>query len=164
VFELFLRHRRALGMGIVPLSSSENAAQTLLRLLGENEIITLVADRDLTGRGVEVEMFGAPRQLPAGPAYLSLVTGSPLSASVVFTTDDGWRCRIEPPLEVERTGDTRTDVTALTRLLAERFENFIASAPTDWHMFQPFWDLPQGPQPAEEQIGPLERGAAPPAP
>ena len=33
--------------------------------------------------GVEVEMFGATRLLPAGPAYLSLVTGTPLSVASV---------------------------------------------------------------------------------
>jgi phosphatidylinositol dimannoside acyltransferase len=163
VYELFLRHRRALGMGIVPLSNSSRAGQALLRLLRENEIITLVADRDLTGRGVEVEMFGAPRVLPAGPAYLSLTTGAPLSASAVYTTEKGWYCRIEPPLEIERTGDTRTDVAALTRLLAERFERFIASAPTDWHMFQPFWPS-RAPEPPAEEPSPAGRGAAASAP
>jgi KDO2-lipid IV(A) lauroyltransferase len=143
VFDLFLRHRRALGMGIVPLSDAGRTGQTLVRLLAENEAITLLADRDLTGRGVEVEMFGAPRLMPAGPAYLALVTGAPLSVSAVFTTDDGWRCIIEAPLEIERTGDNRADVTALTKRIAERFERFIASAPTDWHMFQPAWEKPQ---------------------
>jgi lauroyl/myristoyl acyltransferase len=34
-------------------------------------------------------------------------------------------------------------VTALTRLLARRFERSIAAAPTQWHMFQPAW--PDGP-------------------
>jgi phosphatidylinositol dimannoside acyltransferase len=164
VFELFLRHRRALGMGIVPLSSASKTGQALLRLLGENEVITLVADRDLTGRGVEVEMFGARTQMPAGPAYLSLATGSPLSAAAVFTTDEGWRCRIEPPLEIDRTGDTRTDVAALTRLLAGRFERFIASAPTDWHMFQPFWNLPHGAPADAVGSAPAERETSSPAP
>jgi lauroyl/myristoyl acyltransferase len=140
VYELFLRHRRALGMGIVPLTDSGTTGQTLIQLLNENHVITLVADRDLTRRGVVVEMFGAPRRLPAGPAYLSLVTGAPLATAGVFTTDEGWRCVIEPPFEFERTGDTRADVSALTHMIAERFERLIASAPTDWHMFQPAWE------------------------
>jgi lauroyl/myristoyl acyltransferase len=142
VYDLFFRHRRALGMGIVRLSDSGTTGSALLKLLAQNEIITLVADRDLTGRGVPVEMFGRPRRLPAGPAYLSVVTGAPLSAAAVWTTDKGWQCVIEAPLEVERTGDNRRDVAALTTMLAERFERFIASAPADWHMFQPAWEAP----------------------
>ena len=140
VFELFLRHRRALGMEIVPLSEGKRVGERLVKLLSENTILTLVADRDLTGRGVEVEMFGAKRRLPAGPARLSLATGSPLSVCAVFTTQEGWHCRIGPPVEIERTGDTREDVDRITRVMAAGFERYIASAPTDWHMFQPAWE------------------------
>lgn len=147
VSELFLRHRRSLGMTIVPLVDARKVAENLVRLLSDNYVLALVADRDLSGRGVEVEMFGAPRRVPAGPAYLSLMTGSPLCAATVFTTAQGWRCQINPPLEVERSGSTRQDVTALTRLIAREFERFIASAPVDWHMFQSAWEGPAAPVP-----------------
>jgi KDO2-lipid IV(A) lauroyltransferase len=147
-YELFYRHRRALGLGIVPLSADGQAGQKLGRLLRENEIITLVADRDLTRRGVDVEMFGAPRKLPAGPAYLSLMTGAPLCTAAVYTTEEGWLCVILPPIEIERTGDTRRDVTTLTHAIAERFERSIAAAPSDWHMLQPAWERDADPAPA----------------
>jgi KDO2-lipid IV(A) lauroyltransferase len=145
VFELFLRHRRALGMGIVPLGNGRPVGETLVRLLSQNEIITLVADRDLSGKGVDVEMFGARRKLPAGPAYLALATGAPISACHVLTTEDGWHTKIGPPLEIERTGTMRADVTALTRRLAAEFERSISAAPVDWHMFQPAWEAPAEP-------------------
>jgi phosphatidylinositol dimannoside acyltransferase len=140
VFELFLRHRRALGMGIVPLGNGRPVGETLVRLLSQNEILTLVADRDLSNRGVDVEMFGARRKLPAGPAYLSLATGAPITACAVFTTEEGWHTMIGPPLEIERTGTMRADVTALTTRLAAEFERSISAAPMDWHMFQPAWE------------------------
>jgi lauroyl/myristoyl acyltransferase len=140
VFELFLRHRRALGMNIVPLSTNGSVGQTLVNLLSQNHVLTLVADRDLTQRGVDVEMFGATRRLPAGPAYLSLATGTPLSVASVFTTDEGWHCVINPPIRLERSGVMREDVTATTRVIAAQFERFIAAAPADWHMFQPAWE------------------------
>jgi len=140
VFELFLRHRRALGMGIVPLTEGKRVAEHLVRLIGENHLITLVSDRDLSGRGVQVEMFGAPRLLPAGPALLSLATGAPLSVCAVFTTDEGWHTKIGAPIQIERAGGMRKDVTALTRVIAAGFERYISEAPTDWHMFQPAWE------------------------
>jgi lauroyl/myristoyl acyltransferase len=139
VYELFLRHRRALGMNIVPLSDGRRTGDALVRLLRENHVITLVADRDLTRRGVEVQMFGARRLLPAGPSHLALGTGAPLCVAAVFTTAEGWHCRINPPVEVERSGTMRVDITALTHQIAAQFERFIASAPPDWHMFQPAW-------------------------
>lgn len=146
VFELFLRHREALGMRIIPLTKTQKVGEQLVELLADNWLVALVADRDLTGRGVEVEMFGAPRKLPAGPALLSLTTGSPLMVCPVYTTDEGWVCRIGDPLKIERTGELREDVTALTRLIGAEFERAIAARPTDWHMFQPAWDA--GPAPS----------------
>jgi phosphatidylinositol dimannoside acyltransferase len=140
VFELFLRHRRALGMGILPLTGGRQVGESLVRLLSQNEIITLVSDRDLSGRGVDVEMFGATRKLPAGPAYLSLMTGAPLVVCAVFTTAEGWHTVIGPPVEIERTGSNRADVTTMTRVMAAGFERYISAAPADWHMFQPAWE------------------------
>jgi KDO2-lipid IV(A) lauroyltransferase len=139
VFELFYRHRRALGMNIVPLAGS-GVGERLVEALRQNHVLTLIADRDLTGRGVPVEMFGRPRMLPAGPARLALAVDAPLAVAAVFTADDGWRCVINRPIEMERTGDLRADVAAATREMATQFERFIAAAPTDWHMFQPAWE------------------------
>jgi len=139
LYDLFLRHREELGMRIVGLTREGHVGQQLKQLLSENWMVALVADRDLTGRGIEVEMFGATRRVPAGPALLSLSSGAPLVVCPVYTRDDGWEVRIEEPLEIERTGVMREDVAALSRLMAERFERAIAAKPTDWHMFQPAW-------------------------
>lgn len=137
-FRLFYEHRRALGMGIVALGS-KRVGQELVELLAANHMICLVADRDLTGRGVDVEMFGASTQMPAGPAMLALTTGAPLLPSAVYHHPEGWEVVISPALSIERTDSFRDDVTALTRALASRFERSIAAAPTDWHMFQDYW-------------------------
>lgn len=136
--DLFIRHREALGMRILPLEPGSGLGRRLASLLAENRIVALVADRDLTGRGIEVEMFGATRRLPSGPATLAISAGAPLLVCSSSTTDEGWAFRVEP-LEVERTGDLRTDVAAITRAIAERFERQIAANPADWHVFQPAW-------------------------
>ncbi|MGZ5352340.1 MAG: phosphatidylinositol mannoside acyltransferase [Actinomycetota bacterium] len=138
--ELFLRHRQELGMRIIPLAKDGHVGQQLKRLLSENWVVALVADRDLSGRGVEVRMFGADRRVPAGPALLSLTSGAPLLVCPVYTLAEGWQVRIGAPLELERTGDTRTDVVGLSRLMSAEFEHAIAAKPADWHMFQPAWD------------------------
>jgi KDO2-lipid IV(A) lauroyltransferase len=143
--ELFLRHREELGMKIIPLTRNGHVGQQLKQLLSENWIVALVADRDLSGRGVEVEMFGATRMVPAGPALLSLSSGAPLMVCPVYTLPTGWRIEIGTPLEIERTGDTRRDVVELSRLMAAKFERAVAARPPDWHLFQPGWAEPAGP-------------------
>ena len=140
LFELFLEHRRDLGMNIVPLWDSRSVGQEMAALIARNHIAALVSDRDLKGRGVEVEMFGAPRRVPAGPALLSIATGAPLLPCAPYDTEDGGITFVGPPLESERTGDLRHDVTELTKLLAAEFERAISAAPTQWHMFQPAWE------------------------
>jgi lauroyl/myristoyl acyltransferase len=138
LLELFVEHRRKLGMRIVPLVQGTGVTRQLTELLADNWVVALVADRAIGGRGVKVEMFGRTRTLPSGPAMLSLSTGAPLLVCPVYTTDDGWRCRIGAALEVERTTSLRADVTELTRLMAAEFERAIAARSVDWHMFQPF--------------------------
>jgi lauroyl/myristoyl acyltransferase len=138
LFSLFLDHRRALGMDIIALDEGSVGRQ-LGAALADNRVVALVADRDLSGRGVEVEMFGRSRRLPAGPALLSLQTGAPIVVADVYETKRGWRCVLHDPIVIEATGDRRADATALTRALAASFERGISASPSDWHLFQPGW-------------------------
>ncbi len=137
LFELFLRHREELGMRIVPLAGG--TGRRLGALLADDWIVALVADRDLTGRGIEVEMFGARRRIPAGPALLSLSSGAPLLPCALYTTPDGWHVEICSPVDLPVTGDRRADATAIANALACHFERMIAAHPADWHLFQPGW-------------------------
>ncbi|MGH2690904.1 MAG: phosphatidylinositol mannoside acyltransferase [Actinomycetota bacterium] len=155
LYRLFLEHRRALGMGVLGLSDDRKVAEECIRLLSENHLIALVADRDLKGNGVIVEMFGEERRIPAGPALLSLATGCPLMAASCYDTPEGWVTYISDPIEIERTESLRDDVTTMTRLLAAQFERAIAAAPTQWHMFQPAWD-----EPAQDRAGSPASAAA----
>jgi phosphatidylinositol dimannoside acyltransferase len=111
----------------------------LQQLLSENWVVALLADRDLGGRGVVVEMFGAARRVPAGPALLSLTTGTPLVVGSVHTTPDGWRIEVDAPLAADRTGDLRADVRALSQRMATAFERAIVERPADWHLFEAGW-------------------------
>jgi KDO2-lipid IV(A) lauroyltransferase len=139
LFDMFLAHRQAVGMEILGLSQNGQVGRRLSRRLVENRVVALVADRDLSGRGIEVSMFGAARRLPAGPALLSISTGAPILVTPVYQTKDGWRIVFGSPLRAETTGDRRSDVEAITRRMAEEFERAISAAPADWHLFQPAW-------------------------
>ena len=138
LFELFLEHRRRLGMDIIDLAS-DHVGRQLTHELERNRIVALVADRDLSGGGLEVEMFGRTRRMPIGPAMLALSSGAPLLAAPIVSTPEGW-CLTFGEVSIERTGRRKEDVVALTHALAAAFERGIASSPADWHLFQPGWD------------------------
>ncbi len=162
LYRLFLEHRQALGMGVLPLSDDRKVAEECVRLASENHVLALVSDRDLKGNGVKVTMFGEERRMPAGPALLSLATGAPLLPCACYDTSSGWLAKIEAPLEIERTDSLRDDVTALTRLLAARFERGIAANPTHWHMFQPAWEDPEAGRTGTPAAAAAAAGAAAP--
>jgi len=138
VYELFYRHRRALGMRIVPLQ--QGVGERLARLLTENHVVALLSDRNIGGRGVSVDFFGEPASLPAGPAPLARTTGAALLPCVVYTDEDGWRCRVGEAMDVPSGDRGRDAVAATTGQLAGWFERFISAAPSDWHMFQAVWE------------------------
>ena len=139
LYRLFERHRQALGMEILPLDTGSGAGRALGQALKENKVVALVADRDLAGSGVQVEMFGKIRRMPAGPAALALRTGAPLVPCAVYSRPGGWLCVMRDPIHILATGDRRADVTAITQALAKEFEALISVEPADWHVFQPGW-------------------------
>ena len=139
LFRLFVEQREALGMRVIGLSGEGKVGQRVGAALAENSVLALLADRDLTGRGVEVEMFGAPRRIPVGPALLSVTTGAPIVHCAIYQTPEGWLCRMSP-VSVPLSGDRRADVTAISQEIVRFFERTISAAPADWHVFQPAWD------------------------
>ena len=138
LFELFLEHRRALRIEIVALDD-KRVGRALMQAISANRIVALVCDRDLTGRGAPVEMFGATRTMPLGPAMLALSTGAPLVAAAVHTTPQGWRCTLSS-VDAPRSGNRAADAAAITEAIAAEFERIISTDPADWHLFQPGWE------------------------
>jgi KDO2-lipid IV(A) lauroyltransferase len=141
LYRLFVRQREAFGVRIVGLGEHAGVGKALTAAINDGNVLALLADRDLTGRGIEVEMFGATRRLPAGPAMLALSTGAPMVVVACYQTPAGWRGMMRPIAMPERTGNRRTDATAITRAMAEAFEGIIAVSPPDWHVFQPGWPV-----------------------
>jgi phosphatidylinositol dimannoside acyltransferase len=93
-----------------------------------------MAERDLTRTGVQVDFFGEPTRMPAGPAKLAIETGAALLPSHCWFDGDGWAVWLQPPLDC-----SSGDVDTITQLLADRFAENIATYPQDWHMLQPQW-------------------------
>jgi KDO2-lipid IV(A) lauroyltransferase len=111
--------------------------------LGQNKVICLLGDRDLSRNGVQVDFFGEPTRMPGGPAVLAATTGAALLPVGLWFTQDGWAQNIGAPIEVPE-GRLREQAPAMTQALANAFETYICAHPADWHMLQRLWlaDLP----------------------
>ena len=126
-----------MGLELVELS----AAKRLLRdALVNGETVGILGDRDITGGGIEVDFFGAPAPLAAGPALLALETGvSPYVFGVWRDANDVYHADLQQiPFPVE--GTRRERVTAWLEAEARAFERFVAEAPAQWlAVFHPIW-------------------------
>ncbi|HEX3707028.1 MAG TPA: phosphatidylinositol mannoside acyltransferase, partial [Mycobacteriales bacterium] len=79
LFNRFVEFRESLGMEVVPLTGGDRAPFELLaERLRAGGTLCLLADRDLTATGIEVEFFGSAARMPAGPAALAFDTGAAL--------------------------------------------------------------------------------------
>jgi len=138
LFEFFVKQRAAMGLTIIPLDASSGSA--VMSTLRSGGLVGLLSDRDVVGNGIEVEFFGEPTTMPAGPATLALRTGARLVTGAVYSGPGAdHRAIVEPPLDTTRQGSLRRDVARLTQQIATRFEGLIRRAPEQWHVFQPLW-------------------------
>lgn len=151
LYRRFIAFREGLGFEVLPHSAGEDTGfrspfEVLCERLRDNKVVCLMAERDLTRTGVEVEFFGEPTRMPAGPAKLAIATGAALLPAHCWFEDHevaGWRVSMHPAVDC-----TSGDVNAVTQALADNFAKNIAAHPEDWHMMQPQWlaDLSQAKQ------------------
>lgn len=136
LFQWFKDKRESIGIRIEPLDA--HAGTVLLQTLKEGGVVGLLCDRDIQDNGVEVEFFGERVTLPGGPATLALRTGATLVAAACYSGPgrDHFAV-ITPPINAERLGRLREDVTRVTQAVAVELEGLIRRAPEQWHVLQP---------------------------
>ena len=143
-----VRSRATLGLRLVELQS---ARRELAEALRRGDPVGILADRDFTGGGIEVPLFGAKASLPIGGALLALETGAVPHVYGVRRDDAGvYRLRMERvPLPAE--GSRRERVTGYLAAEAHAFERFIAVAPEQWFaIFFPIFGTEAAPASAAE--------------
>jgi KDO2-lipid IV(A) lauroyltransferase len=156
VYQRFLDFRRGLGMEIVPLTGgTQPPLGVLADRLTRGHVVPLLADRDLSARGVEVRFFGARTRMPAGPALLALRGGAPLYVANMWYEPDAPCGELVGPLPVPgpEAGDLTDRVRLLTQRVADELAAGIARHPEDWHMLQRMWITETGTPPADGGSG-----------
>jgi len=136
LFLKFLQYRQAMGMEVLPLDG--RVLGTLAQRLRQGALVALVADRDLSRTGIDVEFFGGPSRMPAGPALLALKTNAPLITAFVSYTDSGIQIDFKLII-LPSAGSEAQKVSEIVQMTATHFEEGISEHPEDWHMLQRIW-------------------------
>lgn len=136
LFRKFLEYRTKMGFEVLGLDS--RAFVTLLRRAREKRLIALVADRDLSDSGIEVQFFGRTAKMPAGPAVLAIKEGLPLVVAHVSYTGTGIHIDFTE-IEIPKITEEEAKISATVQAIASAFEVGITAHPQDWHMLQRIW-------------------------
>ena len=136
LFQKFLQHRESMGFEVLTLDSRSFA--TLVKRAREKRLIALVADRDLSQSGINVNFFKYPARMPAGPAVLHIKTGIAVVVAHVSYTAQGIHIEFEAA-DIPATGSDEERIQAGIQNIAHLYENGISRTPEDWHMLQRIW-------------------------
>jgi phosphatidylinositol dimannoside acyltransferase len=141
LFDLFCEQRSRLGMTV--FAAERGVGAKLVAAARDGRMVAILGDRDLGGRGVEIDFFGARTTFPTGPASIAVRAGVPILVAGVYGVRRtggkwGWEAEIAEPIELPE-GWGRDALVGLTRQVAAKLEGFIERRPEEWHVFQPFW-------------------------
>jgi KDO2-lipid IV(A) lauroyltransferase len=137
LYERFVGFRESLGMEVLPATGGDSPFGVLARRLRAGKLVALPCDRDVTGRGIEVDFFGEQALMMAGPAALAIQTGAALMPVTLWYVGDRWGIHIHEEIPVPADGDRSSKAVAMTQQVAAAFERGIREHPSDWHMLQP---------------------------
>lgn len=143
LFDEFLAFRERLGMRVIPLTGGSDVFRELTRACRSGALVALLADRDLTNGGIEVDFCGQRARMALGPAALAVNTGAALYPCMVHyeprPRGRGWRIvvtfheAVTPPTE----GTSREKIQVMTQACADVLTAAVREHTEDWHMMQP---------------------------
>ncbi|HET8692698.1 MAG TPA: hypothetical protein VFM30_11245, partial [Steroidobacteraceae bacterium] len=129
--------RKRLGLELIGL---EGAKRRLREALESGETVGLLGDRDITGGGIDTELFGAPAPLAVGPALLALETGVTPHVFGAWRDAEGVYHGRADAVPFPAEGTRRERVTEWLDRAARVFERDISAAPEQWlAVFHPIW-------------------------
>jgi KDO2-lipid IV(A) lauroyltransferase len=137
IFKKFLAYRESIG--IEAISHKEKTIPILTERLQAGKLIALVADRDMSRNGIEVNFFGKTSKMPSGPAILAIKTGAPLITAYVRYTSGGIEIIFDETLKPTNSGSEEEQIKIITQSMADNFAKRIKENPVDWHMLQRIW-------------------------
>ena len=124
-----------------PIFKNESA-RVMLKVLKDFGTVGILADQNtMPEEGVFVDFFGKSACTTTGIARVALHTGAAVVPGYAYwdETNQKYRLRFEPALELIRTGDSERDVFENTQRFAKALEEIIRKHPDQWVWVHKRW-------------------------
>ena len=127
------------GMGLKTIDKSGGVRETFNRLK-ENAIVCVLVDQRVSGGSVETNFFGRPALTTSLPIVAALRLETPVFFNFLSRTED---CRylmsVEGPLEIDKSGNAKEDISRNTQKFVDRIEAEIRKNPARWLWMHNRW-------------------------
>ena len=118
----------------------KGALPEMMQTLRQGDILGLLMDISRRFDGVEVQFFGRKATATPAAALLALRCKSPIVPVFSHRNSNGdLIINIERPIEIQRTGDLRSDLQTNTQLITDRVEQAIRKSPAQWNWILKRW-------------------------
>jgi len=135
--------RRLLGVTGIAVDRSPFGFLPVFRALERNFCVAMQGDRDVSGTGRAMPLFGKTASFPIGPFRIAQASGAPVFPVFVLQENDGrYRTVVEEPIRVPHAHGEAAHEAVLAGLTAfvAHLERTIRAHPTQWFRFARFWE------------------------
>ncbi|MCG2677614.1 lysophospholipid acyltransferase family protein [bacterium] len=137
--DIFRKQREAKGVKVIPLGA---AVRRCFQALKDNELVAMLGDWDVEGRGMRVDFFGREAVVPRGPATLALEMGAAIVPTFMFKKGNRYELTFKKPILPKPTGVKEKDILNLTKEYLKVIEKYIRNHPEEWFLYHQMWPSP----------------------
>jgi KDO2-lipid IV(A) lauroyltransferase len=118
----------------------KNALPEISQTLRRGGVTGLLIDMSRRKDGVEIKFFGKRATATPAAALIGLRYKIPVIPAFCIRRPDGrLTFHVEPPIEIQKTGDLRVDLQVNTQLMTNVVERMVREYPEQWFWFQRRW-------------------------
>jgi KDO2-lipid IV(A) lauroyltransferase len=126
--------------GFKIINKDKNIIKNVVKCLRNNEIVIFLADQDAGCNGIFVPFFKRLSSTPKGPAFFSLLTGSPIVIGFAIKNIKTKSINIEfLNVNIKRTGNKIKDIESINIFYSKKLEDVVCKYPEPLFWFHKKW-------------------------
>jgi KDO2-lipid IV(A) lauroyltransferase len=118
----------------------KGALADMTQVVRRGGVLAVLVDMARSRDGIDIRFFGRKATATPAVALLALRCRSPVISAFSSRGADGrLTVRIDPPIEMRRSGDLRLDLVENTQRITDAVERAVRAHPDQWHWMMKRW-------------------------